>query len=238
MPKVRTPGKEAEAFGKINNKTATMEITDFLIQQCDRETERFKAPFEKSGYWCATDAHIAVLIKKEYMPLLGYPEKKDIGIRVLLESPRKIIPFAFSVKEFDAQLTPEMIDEMDYSGVKDCPDCYGEGTVECSECGHEHDCPKCDGDGTIGTAVPTGRKIPNGEEPFSFGAVLYKYKYLSQIPRLAEIMGVKDVECHNIDFLTAAIFKIGVAEMFIMPVAGSGHTGIKQISVKKNEVTS
>lgn len=213
-----------------------MEITDFLVQQCDAASERFKSPFENSGYWCATDAHIAVLIKKEDMPLLGYPEKKDISVRILLESQRKITPFTFSVEEFAAQLTPEMVDEMDYSVVKDCKECEGEGTVECPLCGHEHNCPECDGDGTIGKPVPTGRKIPNGEELFSFGAVLYKYKYLSQIPRLAEIMGVKEVECHNIDFLHAAIFKIGVAEMFIMPFAGSGHTGIKQISVTKNEV--
>lgn len=32
---------------------------------------------------------------------------------------------------------------------EDCPDCYGEGLVECSECGYEHDCKTCKGEGRI-----------------------------------------------------------------------------------------
>lgn len=33
-----------------------------------------------------------------------------------------------------------------------CPECYGDGTSECEECGHESDCPECEGTGKILTA--------------------------------------------------------------------------------------
>lgn len=195
-----------------------MEITDFLVQQCDHDSERFCSPFESMGFWCATDAHIAVLIKKDFMPLLGYPER-DVRIGVLLDVER---PYnaSFSVEKFASQLIPEIIDEMDYSGVKDCPECGGEGEVECPECGHEHDCPKCKGDGTIGSPVPTGNKIPNPDKLFAFEGILFKYKYLAQIPRLAEIMGVKEVVCRNLSPFHSAVFVIGKSELFIMPVNG------------------
>jgi hypothetical protein len=205
-----------------------MEITDFLVQICDHDSERFMSPFESAGYWCATDAHIAVLIKKEDMPLLGYPEKETkIGVLLNVERP---INIPISVKDFAAQLIPEMIDEMDYSNVKDCPECNGEGEIECPECGHEYDCPECKGDGTIGNAVSTGRQTPNPEKLFLLGGVAFKYKYLSQIPILAEIMGVKEITCRNISYIYSAVFIIGKAELFIMPFA-THESGLPKINV-------
>jgi hypothetical protein len=207
-----------------------MEITDFLNSICEKESERFRSPFESMGYWCATDAHIAVLIKKDIMPLLGYPEG-NTKISVLLNVERPInVPI--SVKDFAAQLTPEMIDEMDYSNVKDCPECGGEGKVECPECGHEYNCPECKGEGTIGKAIPTGRQIPNPDKLFQLGGVAYKYKYLSQIPILAEIMGVKEVTCRNIGHIHSAVFVIGKAELFIMPF-NTIESGLPKIKVPK-----
>lgn len=32
---------------------------------------------------------------------------------------------------------------------RECPECDGEGMIECCECGHERDCEECDGKGKL-----------------------------------------------------------------------------------------
>lgn len=33
--------------------------------------------------------------------------------------------------------------------TKPCPECEGEGTINCSHCGHDHECNRCYGEGTV-----------------------------------------------------------------------------------------
>ncbi len=41
------------------------------------------------------------------------------------------------------------IEEEEKESKEKCPDCHGDGWVECSECGHESKCENCDGTGVI-----------------------------------------------------------------------------------------
>ena len=195
-----------------------MTITDFLPTLCDPEGEdKFNSPFESQGYWVATDRKIAVIIKCEDMPLLGYPHR-DIKIDILLNN-NSNMNVSFSAKELSAKLIPDLLDEYDESDVKTCTECDGEGDIECECCGHTYECPECNGDGKIGTEIPTGNKYPNPDKLFTLFKDVYKYRYLNNIVQLAEIMGTDEIQCFNSEPYKPLVAKVGCVSVVIM-----GHT--------------
>ena len=71
-----------------------------------------------------------------------------------------------------------------------CPDCDGDGEVECCECGHYRECRECDGTGQR-TVTMSGHLVPceiceNGEDVPEFVADWITAKQLAAISRDAQ----------------------------------------------------
>lgn len=76
---------------------------------------------------------------------------------------------------------PEYINE--YEKVE-CPECNGEGYIECTECGNEKECEECLGDGEINTDKIIGKIMTKKSVPFF--SVHIDFKYLSLIKEAME----------------------------------------------------
>ena len=215
-----------------------MTVHEFFVQQCGSEEvmldNKFASPFESKGYYVATDTKIAVLVKKEDMPLLGYSVSNRINIDVLLNQERRQ-SFKFSAKELKKKMVPTMINEMDNSGVKECEDCKGEGDILCPCCDHEYTCDRCNGKGSVGEPKPTGRQIPKPDKLFRFIGGTFQYQYLIRLCDLANAMITDTIECFGIYDYKAAIFRVGVVDVYLMPFANYSERDEYVLKIKTHE---
>jgi hypothetical protein len=117
-------------------------------------------PFPVNGYTYATDARI--LIRVPFIPgtpeIEGHPKNPDEVIPEKLDGyiPVELPPGWQDIPE---KTTPcehcKTTGKLTYT-MRQCPDCDGDGTVECDHCHHEADCETCRGSGEVRTSAPKG----------------------------------------------------------------------------------
>jgi hypothetical protein len=123
---------------------------ELILSFCSKDLWRHKlaAPFTYGAYSYATDGMVA----------LRFPSREDIAadnaataasLAVFLDGDgwEEIYPSA-GWEEMKGFTIP--CKQCDGKGnFRKCPECEGDGEIECFHCGHEEDCKKCDGTGRI-----------------------------------------------------------------------------------------
>lgn len=136
------------------------DIREWLVAQCADGRPGLTEPMTvtlSDGPWTvATNGYRLAAVPGD----LGFPVAagdSPARIRQVMEEPLISAPRRFSLSAMRAFVGPSV--ETGHCGtckgtrVIECPDCDGEGLVECSclECDHVHDreCDECDGAGTV-----------------------------------------------------------------------------------------
>lgn len=155
-----------------------------LFYEVDGNRPKLSAPYLKDGYVCATDAHIMARIKAE---VLNRKYNEVEGLNLVLPSGN--CNFMVTLKEIKDTLAaiPQIDEEIEVRGDKECPECDGEGSVEwgyIDQAGKQHykfcDCPVCDGTGYIDKPhrIKTGKKIPAEYCPIQIRSVIFNWIYI------------------------------------------------------------
>lgn len=114
-----------------------------------------------------------------------------------------------------------LIPEMDGNEVE-CPDCDGEGTVECECCGHEHDCDRCDGEGVIEKEKPTGQMIPDMSKCARIENAAYMGARIEEILKAVKYANVEEIAIiRSGGQYESTTFQIANIEMLVMPTSNS-----------------
>lgn len=198
-----------------------------LFYEVDPIRPKLSAPYLKDGYVCATDTHIMVRIKAEVLNR-EYNEVEDLNLVL----PSGNCNFKVSLKEINDALAaiPQIDEEIEVRGDKECPECDGEGGVEweyIDQAGKRHykfcDCPVCDGTGYIDKPhrIKTGKKIPAEDCPIQIRSVIFESKYLYILRRAMEIIGLSEIRCIHQKLGLPCIFVVDEnIEIVIMPFRG------------------
>lgn len=113
-----------------------------------------KPNYYKNGYVVATDGHILAMM---YDPEFDKSDCFDSRINAFAILSRfydyyegKVKPIGtLKLSDFeDVIIQIQKLPEYE-NKYADCPNCEGEGIVECNCCGHENDCEKCGGEGEV-----------------------------------------------------------------------------------------
>jgi hypothetical protein len=167
------------------NKTAI----DYLLKSFtsnDEYRREMKTPSLIGEYVYATNGHCLIKVPVSY--LSGqYSEipKFPNGERVIKEAPLLAEALIIKTNLLDETLSVmPLVDEF-----QQCPDCEGEGEIEC-DLGHMHDCEECK-DGV------TTRVIGKTYKPFD----RVKINDCHYDPKHIKLLS-KTCEAHNVDFFT------------------------------------
>lgn len=127
-----------------------MNVQELLAMFCTAKDFKYalSKPFRVGDYVYATDGRGAIRLPADMLPDAAtegkFPPVLDLpwGVTGKVEHP---IPSAIS-----AQVVPcESCRGDGTQHEKECPECYGVGDVECSQCGHMAMCDRCYGRGTV-----------------------------------------------------------------------------------------
>lgn len=155
-------------------------------------------PFKRNDYACATNGHYAAFMDAKLAP--------SVKTRKQTPNAPAIIP-----KEFTGRWMIPLVGleepELDKMLAEVCSFCDGTGRCEC-QCGDEHDCPRCDG-----IAKELYYRIYNE---------VFQYKYISQIRRAFQMLGVDEVEYAESTPNGAVSFTAGELKVILMPVRSEG----------------
>lgn len=166
------------------SKEAT--IFDIFVYSEDDNRPTLEKPMEQDGYICATDAHIAIRIRKEM--LNGEYESRETPnfARVFPESKPE---FFITFRAITEAISTCGLDETMYA---DCPECNGSGDVDWyyhdnngDTHTHEDKCPVCGGDGQIFNGIK--KYISFSKE------ICFQAHYLIRILKTMRLLGAETI---------------------------------------------
>jgi len=163
----------------------------------------------ENGFLYSTDAHILAKISadkcvKKYEHRQNYPDAdKVISDHVSAEKKTFSVDKLFhELMQIEVCFKPNMIT---------CPNCKGEGDVECDCCNYTNECKDCKGSGEV--SGPD--LILSGESFCKIFKRKYKLSQIDKVLRTAIITGVDTIEISN-GKTPASIFTVGDFKILVM----------------------
>jgi len=176
----------------------------------------------------ATNTYCLVTFPDKDGTVSKYEESLEKQIIQVLDSkPLFDTPKTIQVSELQKAIDSlPLIPEMDGEEIE-CPECEGEGEIECEECGHTYTCKTCKGEGIIDKSKPTGRMICDVNAYVKIGNSIYRGCRVQEMMTAIDYANV-DIISHikGDDALSSAVFMIGQIEMLVMPCVVDEHDTI------------
>lgn len=116
---------------------------------CSTDVNRvaLTVPFNRDGFTYACDGRIAIRVNQREL------STDSAGVNMLQLGDYQPHGYAFDIPALPDAPPPTKCERCAGTGrVRKCPDCDGDGTKECPECGNEDDCRRCGGSGSLGPA--------------------------------------------------------------------------------------
>jgi hypothetical protein len=217
-----------------------MKINDEILRKFCISKEKIRPammnPFVIQDTVYATNGYIAIAIPKDYAEE-DYSDNPVMDKLPTFFNPIKLFdnPYKINLCETVKNLPKEPIYEV-IENTEECPDCYGSGECECSDCGNTHDCGHCDGEGVIGTKTKTdkiiGEQISEGYR-IKIDGCFYNPLYIEIISTVADdwdILYIKPTE--------ALTLKNGEIKVLLMPIRYDESSGdYKILGIKTSPIT-
>ena len=148
-------------------------------------------PFIAGDLAAATNLFVLLYFPKRLVSDIPLEEIPFTEISRVIPSPNMAYPIQLQAI-IDAISKAPLVDEKT-DDEDECPNCQGEGEVECSECGHGYECPTCKGAGFLNPSKPTGRKIPDDNSLVQLGQYKLTCKILSMLAEVAKILEAQEL---------------------------------------------
>lgn len=164
-----------------------------LTPFCSTDTTRFHLlkPFHIEGWEVATDGRLLIAAHSSQPPTWDIPLKLRENVATIVSDAQHAINHfpAYPVPEILPKPSQHICKKCDGTGkFKKCPECKGEGVIECPECGHQKNCRDCSATGEVIDAqgdIPCdqcdglGYRLEYPHVPI--GAAYFRCNYLSLI---------------------------------------------------------
>lgn len=164
----------------------------------------------------STDAFSIIKISKDlpngdYTDNEKFPQSCD---NLFLEAKRDLLEIEI-IKTEDLMLGVFNLNPSFDVIYEECPDCDGDGSVECRCCGNDGDCKRCDGDGDVEKENPFSRVVLFGKD-LLFYKTKYTPRFIYRVIEVALILGEKEITIQYNEEKRKLLFTIGCVEIIIM----------------------
>tara|TARA_R110000824_G_scaffold355441_1_gene542618 strand:- start:228 stop:896 length:669 start_codon:yes stop_codon:yes gene_type:complete len=183
-------------------------------------------PFTIKNHVYSTNLHTIIKLPKESVGSFD-DCKKEINVKTILELfsfDRKTI-FTVNIKDLKNDISKiPLIDEFINSDSEGkCLECDGDGQVEWEYGFHskDMDCPVCDGEGVIidSKRQKTGNKVKADGYVIEFNTAKIRSCMIEELINIADLLKVDKIELINEKNKFRGIaFKVGIAEVYMMPI--------------------
>lgn len=184
----------------MNNKIFDEAALLGLFIDKEHINEKIRQPFESDGWICATEAHICLLVKPEYVK----GSYKPNGLRVSKSMSKPNIDITLSLSDLLRGIEEvSTVEELKIiSPAEKCEECKGLGEVEWEyedSDGYTHreefNCPICRGTGNIREEItkPTGRKIPEYNTRIGIYEQTFTASFILKICDAMQMLGIDKV---------------------------------------------
>lgn len=224
----------------MNSQIVMKFLQNFCSQDLFRSLGLRNVNYYDNGWFASSDSHSLALVK--------YPDldksfciNSELGIWSVLKPFEKCYengrPYdgLINISDIKAIISeihklPEMKDK-----YKDCPECDGEGAIECDCCGQDRECEQCDGDGYIkcGEQETGYYKFPD-DQVIKILDVHFKFERMEHLVESLDIIGVEQIGYYIFDnYQSKLLFKVPNQEIYIV-VMGTlvDDSGIKIHKIK------
>ena len=217
-------------------KTASYDfILPFFVAKDDLRQSMKQIHSDKNGFIYATNAHILVKIPRD-SAILKYNEIENFpNAEAMFER------YNFSDKAIIK--TDNLVEILSaYKWIREiktelCEKCNGTGVLECEHCNSEYDCTECKGKGKFNIDVEDVSLLIT-DNYYSVVKVinkLFKADFMHVLAICAKMLEVKEIEVSfNENEYEPHIFKVGDAQILIMPRQSGSDDFIREIKVKRN----
>lgn len=189
---------------------------------------------DENGFVYATNSHILIRLKEnllhgEYKEVEKYPNCEKFF--ELLQKDN------LNTKNIPVNDLVQVLTNLKWVIQKlDCEYCEGEGTCECQCCGQDTECKKCGGTGYgkekdfALLSVYLTEEESYSESHIKILDKVFRANYLHIITVCAKILGVDNIEYVYSETTNSALFKVGQADIILMPVSSKEY--FKELKIK------
>jgi len=217
-------------------KTASYDfILPFFVASDELRPAMKQIHSDKNGFLYATNGHMLIKVERD-SAILKYEEiEKFPNAEAMFER------YNFSEKAIIR--TDNLVEILSaYKWIREtetelCKKCNGTGVIECEHCNSESDCKECKGKGEFNTGI-SNLSLLITDNYYSVVKVinkLFKADFMHVLAICAKMLEVKEIEVSfNENEYEPHIFKVGDAQILIMPRQSGSDDFIREIKVKSN----
>ena len=207
----------------MNSESVMKFLKNFCSQDLFRSLGLRNVNYYDNGWFASSDSYSLALVK--------YPDldksfclNSELGIWSVLKPfeecyeesrPCDGLIEVNNIKSILSEVhkLPEMKDR-----YKDCPECDGEGTIECDCCGQDRDCEQCDGEGDIKCGEEeTGYCRYPENQVVKILDVYFKLERIEHLVQSLDIIGVEQIGYYKFqNYNSKLLFIVPNQEIYIV----------------------
>lgn len=196
----------------MDNTIVRNEILDIFLSKSSHH--KLSKPHSENGFVYASNGHVCIKIQESRIPEKITPQENPIKYEAAYKGCYDRLSQNYRFRLNDLKEAFEVVKL--YPVRNECPECEGEGIIECDHCGHDSDCDKCGGSGEYGEVI--------GYEPddyynFILLGIIFSAINIQKLIKAAEYFDTEIINLEtSLEPLKAALFMVKDIEILVMPI--------------------